>query len=67
MSIKSLIGMCRIYRKSPAELMRVEDPYEAYCLNEACAYIMTELGKGKEFYRGRSFSSFSKFYESIRK
>lgn len=67
MSIKSLIGMCRIYQKPPAELMGVEDPYEAYCLNEACAYIMAELNKGKEFYRGRSFSSFSKFYESIRK
>lgn len=40
--------MSQLYNKLPSELLNICDEYTAYCLNEACAYILTEMKNGKE-------------------
>lgn len=40
--------MCRVYRKSPSELLRIDDDYTAYCLNEAIVEFILMLDKGKK-------------------
>lgn len=32
----------------PSELLSIEDTYTAFCFDEACAYILSELQNGKE-------------------
>lgn len=31
----------------PSDLMEIEDAYTAFCFDEACAYILSELKDGK--------------------
>lgn len=40
--------MSQLYNKRPSELLNIYDEYVAYCLDEACAYILTEMKNGKE-------------------
>lgn len=40
--------MSQLYNKRPSELLNIESEYVAYCLDEACAYILTEMRAGKE-------------------
>jgi len=39
----SLLGMIKRYGQRPSLLVGVEDPYAAYCLDEACMYIMCRI------------------------
>lgn len=32
----------------PSELMDISDAYTAFCFDEACAYIISEMRDGKE-------------------
>ena len=32
--------------------MGISDCYEAFCFNEACMYIISELSQGKEIFTG---------------
>ncbi len=32
----------------PSDLMSIEDDYLAFCFDEACAFIITEMEKGKK-------------------
>lgn len=57
-----LLAMSQRYKKTPSELLSIDDAYTAYCLNEACAYIMGMLDKGEEPIFSRSCHSFSELY-----
>lgn len=57
-----LLAMVKRYNKLPSELMSIEDDYTAYCLNEACAYILGELEAGSEIQFKKKYSSFSQLY-----
>lgn len=48
--------------------MHLSDEYDAYCLDEACAYIMSELDSGKTFYtekKKKHFRSASEMYQNL--
>lgn len=36
------------YKKAPSDILGIEDKYEAYCINEAIAYIIRMEREGKE-------------------
>lgn len=57
--------MCQRYNRTPSEILHLEDPYECYCLDEACAYICSQLDKGMEFAEQTHFKTFSDLYKSI--
>ena len=40
--------MARKYGKLPSQIVGIEETYTAFCLDEACAYIETQLEQGKE-------------------
>ncbi len=64
--------MSNIYHKLPSELLGIECKYTAYCLDEACLYIMSQMeGKDKikpKFKTKESkktkFKSFTELYAS---
>jgi len=42
-ALLSLLGMSKRYSQRPSRLVGVEDPYAAYCLDEACMYILCRI------------------------
>lgn len=54
------------YRKRPSEMLGIEDEYVAYCLDEACAYIMNRLDEKEEMYFEKHYSSFSELYSNYK-
>ena len=44
----SLIQMSQEFNERPSSLLGIEDEYTAYCLDEACAYIISNLREGKK-------------------
>ena len=41
-----LNNMANYYRKRPSEILDVDDPYTAYCFDEACGYIQSRINDG---------------------
>jgi len=39
----SLLGMCKRYGTRPSALLDVEEQYAAWCLDEACMYILCRI------------------------
>ena len=39
----SLLGMCKRYNKSPSEIIGGLGGYEAWCIDEACLYILCKI------------------------
>lgn len=44
----SVLVMSRRFSKPPSEIIGVDDPYDAFCFDEACAYIMYKLDSGEK-------------------
>lgn len=40
-----LIIVANRYNKLPSEILHIKDEYTAFCLDEACSYIHTQLEK----------------------
>lgn len=40
--------MSKIYTERPSNLLGVTDPYTAFCLDEACAFIIRKLDNKEE-------------------
>lgn len=51
-----------MYKRSPSNLLDITDPYTAYCLDEACAYIIKKLEAGEEPTFRKEFKSFADMY-----
>ena len=60
--ILPILNMSQRYRKAPSEILRVEDSYAAYCLDEACAYIMQKVADGEEIVFKKHYSRPSELY-----
>ena len=45
-SALELAQMSKMYRQSPSSLMRIADPYTAWCLDQAIAYLLMRLQQG---------------------
>lgn len=39
--------MAKLYSCRPSNLIGLDDPYEAFCFDEACAYIHMEITENK--------------------
>lgn len=35
--------MCKRYNERPSVLLRVDEPYAAYCIDEACSYALCKI------------------------
>lgn len=60
--------MSKRYACRPSTLFDITDPYTAYCFDEACAYILSEIEEGNEPDFRLKFSSFKEmyaYYESV--
>lgn len=54
--------MCNLYKRRPSEIMEIKDVYTAYCLDEACSYIIRQIEDGNEPMFKRKVSSFKELY-----
>lgn len=61
----SVLTMARRYKTRPSEFLGLDDPYTAFCFDEACTYIMNRVDEGEELYFTRKYKSFSELYKSI--
>lgn len=50
----------------PSALLGLDDPYTAYCFDEACAYIRARVDKGEELCFKKKYKSFSDIYKEYR-
>ena len=66
--------MAEQFRCLPSEIMDIDDPYTAFCFNEACSYILLRLRKGDTpYYRIEEqeeeqtahYTNFKDFYKAI--
>lgn len=44
----TLIHLARMNRQRPSSLMAIDDPYTAYCLDEACLYMVQQAMEKRE-------------------
>ena len=51
-----------MYSCRPSELMGLEEPYEAFCFDEACAYIHIQIQNGNQPQFVKKYSSFKELY-----
>lgn len=58
----ALLSMSQRYMIRPSQLLNVPDEYTAYCLDEACAYIMSRVDNGEELYFKKKYTSFTDMY-----
>ena len=57
-----MLSLANTYRCRPSTLLDIDDPYTAYCFDEACAYIVNKIEKGQEPTFERKFKSFRDMY-----
>lgn len=58
----NLVSVSHNLKVRPSELMGIIDPYTAYCLDEACSYILAKLENGEEPRFEKKYTSFSELY-----
>lgn len=44
----TLIVMSEMHNRAPSEILDISDPYTAWCLNEAAAYISAQIKRHKK-------------------
>ena len=70
--ILNLCAVSKQYQERPSAIMGIEDPYTAYCLDEAVVLIMDHLEKKEKpnfpvEVENRQYSSFTDFYSQFNK
>lgn len=58
-----MLGLASKYECRPSTLFDIADPYTAYCLDEACAYIRMQIEEGNEPKFKLHFTSFRDMYK----
>lgn len=64
-NILYLINMAAGYNQRPSQILGITDDYAAYCFDQACYFITTEIQNGKEpkfFKKAKSFTDIYKDY-----
>lgn len=46
--ILSILAISKNYKQRPSEILGIKNDYEAFCLDEACIYILNQLADDKE-------------------
>ena len=68
--ILNVLGMANIYRCRPSTLLELSG-YEAYCFDEACAYIRMKMEDGEkpqfvnDKVKNKHFKSASEMYKAL--
>lgn len=44
----TLIHLATLNREKPSSLLALDDPYTAYCIDEACLYMVQQARAGRE-------------------
>ena len=57
--------MARHFRTRPSEFLDIEDAYTAYCIDEACAYILGKIESGEEPQFKIEYTSFRDMYRHL--
>lgn len=57
-----MLGLANTYKVRPSVLFNIEDPYTAYCFDEACAFIIGQLEQGNEPQFTKEYKSFKDIY-----
>lgn len=57
-----MLGSANIYKVRPSSLLDIADPYTAFCFDEACAFIITQLEQGNEPRFKKEYKSFKDIY-----
>lgn len=57
-----MLELANAYQCRPSALMDVEDPYTAYCFDEACVYIVRKINDDKEPTFRANYKSFKDMY-----
>lgn len=50
----TVILLARRFRSKPSEVLHIDDGYTAFCFDEACCFILSQLDEGKRPFFGRS-------------
>lgn len=61
----SVLAMSKRFNQRPSSIIEVEDDYTAFCFDEACTFIMTQLENGKEIVREKHYSKLSDLYKDM--
>lgn len=67
----NVLGMANAYGCRPSTLLGLESEYDAYCFDEACAYIKMKLQNGEKpqfvdnKIKNRHFRSASEMYKAL--
>ena len=61
-AIIDVINQSKMFNKTPAEIMFIEDEYLAFCFNQAVAYIRFRIEQGDELCFENKKKSFSDMY-----
>lgn len=59
----TLISTANVFKCRPSEIMAIDDPYTAYCLDSACAYIISKIEQGEEPQFRKEYKSFKDMYK----
>lgn len=43
--IMSILAISKQYRQRPSEIIGINNDYEAFCFDECCTYMLSELNK----------------------
>lgn len=63
--ILQTIQLSQLYKVRPSELMGIEDdPYVAYCFDEACAFIKLKVDNGEQIRVKKRYTSFKDMYKN---
>lgn len=44
----SVLTIARHYKLRPSQIINIDNDYEAFCFDEACAFIINEINSEKE-------------------
>ena len=55
--LQTILILAKQYQKRPREIIGVDDPYMAYCFDEACLYIQQkqESGQNAKYWHEATF------------
>ena len=62
--VLEIINLAQIYGCRPSHIVGLEEPYEAFCFDEACAYIKIQIDNGENPKFKKHYSSFTELYKA---
>lgn len=63
--ILEVINIAQMYKCRPSALVGLEEPYEAFCFDEACAFIFAQIENGEQPRFKKKYSSFKDMYKGL--